>query len=152
MSRAPSNADEWYSDGLRFACTMCGNCCTGPEGVVWFTAEEGRRIAGLLGVDEKAFYRDYARKLDEGWSLNERRTEFGLDCVFLDRQSVPGKAVCGIYDARPTQCRTWPFWPDNLRTRRTWDQVKRRTPCPGMDSGKLVPIEQIRIQRDATSS
>lgn len=24
-----------------------------------------------------------------------------------------------------------------------------RTPCPGMNHGKLVPIEHIRIQRDA---
>jgi uncharacterized protein len=142
--------EEWYADGLRFSCTMCGNCCTGPEGAVWFTQEEGRRIAAQLGIQEGAFYRDYARKLEEGWSLNEKQSEHGLDCVFLDRTSMPGRAVCSIYHARPSQCRTWPFWPENLRSRRTWEIVKRRTPCPGMDSGKLVPIEQIRIQRDAS--
>jgi Fe-S-cluster containining protein len=53
-----------------------------------------------------------------------------------------------MYKARPSQCRTWPFWPENLKTKRHWESVKRVTPCPGMDSGKLVPIEQIRIQRD----
>jgi hypothetical protein len=26
--------------------------------------------------------------------------------------------------------------------------AKKHAPCPGMDRGKLVPIEQIRIQRD----
>ena len=101
-------------------------------------------------MDPKTFYKRYARRLDGRWSLTERETEHGLDCIFLDRESQPGKAVCSIYQARPAQCRTWPFWPENLRSKQTWDAVKRATPCPGMDRGKLVPVEQIRIQRDAT--
>lgn len=107
-------------------------------------------MAKARGVSEKTFYDRYARKVGRRWSLAEVRTKHGNDCVFLDRESVPGQAVCGIYKARPAQCRTWPFWPENLRTEKTWETVKRRTPCPGMDRGKIVPIEQIRIQRDAT--
>jgi Fe-S-cluster containining protein len=146
----PDSQKEWYADGLRFQCTQCGNCCTGPPGAVWLTQAEGRDIAGALKIDEASFYAQYARKLDNRWSLNEKRSQWGLDCIFLDRESVPGKAVCSIYGARPSQCRTWPFWPENIRTRRTWLEVKRRTPCPGMDVGKLVPIESIRIQRDTS--
>ena len=145
-----TSGGEWYADGLRFACTQCGNCCTGPTGFVWFTEEEGKALAKKLGVSEAEFYRDYARTIDGQWSLNERKTEHGFDCIFLDRDTVPGKAICGVYQARPMQCKTWPFWPENLRTQRTWLSVKRATPCPGMDSGNLVPIEKIRIQRDAT--
>ncbi|MCI0363258.1 MAG: YkgJ family cysteine cluster protein [Phycisphaerales bacterium] len=141
-------SDEWYAEGLRFTCTQCGNCCTGPAGAVWFNAEEGRAMAAKLGVPESEFYERYARRIDDLWSLIETETEHGLDCIFLDRRSVPGKAICSIYEARPTQCRTWPFWPENLRTKRHWETVKRVTPCPGMNSGKLVPIESIRIQRD----
>jgi Fe-S-cluster containining protein len=115
---------------------------------VWFSADEGRAMARQLGIDEAAFLERYGRKLDGQWSLIEQQTEHGYDCIFLDRKSVPGKAICGIYHARPTQCRTWPFWPENLKTKRAWEGVKRRTPCPGMDSGKVVPIESIRIQRD----
>jgi len=144
-----SPATEWYRDGLHFGCTQCGNCCTGPPGAVWFTPEEGRRLAALLGLSEVEFLNRHARKLPEGWSLNECQTEHGLDCVFLDRTSVPGKALCGVYQARPMQCRTWPFWPENLKSKRAWEETKRRTPCPGMDSGALVPIEKIRIQREA---
>ena len=118
--------------------------------MVWFTAAEGRRIADGLGLSEAVFKRRYARKIDGGWSLTEHRTEHGMDCVFLDRESVPGQAVCGIYENRPAQCRAWPFWPENLRTRRAWESTKRDTPCPGMDRGAFVPIEAIRIQRDAT--
>lgn len=143
------STNEWYADGLRFSCTQCGNCCTGPPGAVWFTPAEGRAIAARLGLEEAAFLRDYAHRIGGRWSLIERETEHGFDCIFLDRTSVPGKAICGIYEARPTQCRTWPFWTENLRTRRHWEAVKRVTPCPGMNSGKLVTIDQIRIQRDA---
>jgi hypothetical protein len=147
-----SSTTEWYADGLRFTCTQCGNCCTGPPGAVWFHQEEGRAIAAKLGVDEAEFYARFARRLDGRWSLNETQTEHGYDCEFLDRTSVPGKALCSIYEARPKQCRTWPFWPENLRTQRHWETVKRITPCPGMNSGKLIPIEQIRIQRDGITA
>lgn len=141
---------EWYEDGLRFACTQCGNCCTGPPGVVWFTEEEGRAMAKRLGVTEAEFYLDHAHKVDGRWSLNETLTEHGYDCAFLDRESVPGSAICSLYESRPAQCRTWPFWPENLSSKRAWYAAKKRTPCPGMDNGKLIRIEQIRIQRDAT--
>lgn len=143
---------EWYAGGLRFACTQCGNCCTGPPGAVWFTEAEGTVMAAALGIDESLFYRRHARRLNGHWSLREQHTEHGYDCVFLDRASVPGRAVCSLYGARPTQCRTWPFWPENLESPAAWETVKRGTPCPGMDAGTLVPIEAIRIQRDATES
>ncbi len=149
-STAPSASREWYAQGLRFQCTQCGNCCTGPPGTVWFASEDARAIAESLGVDEAAFYERYARKVDRRWSLTEHKTAHGYDCVFLDRESDPGKALCSIYKARPAQCRTWPFWPENLRSRRSWEDTKRATPCPGMNSGNLIPIEKIRILRDST--
>lgn len=141
---------EWYADGLRFECTQCGNCCSGPTGFVWFSAEEGRRMAAHLGIEESVFYERFARKLANRWSLREYHTkEHGFNCVFLDRESQPGNALCSIYPVRPTQCRTWPFWPENISSPPAWDAVKKRTPCPGMGRGTLIPIEQIRIQRDA---
>ena len=143
--------EEWYADGLRFECTQCGNCCTGPEGAVWFTEEEGRRMAERVGLDEATFLRRHARRLAPGWSLKERKTAYGFDCVFLDRDTVPGKAVCGLYEARPTQCRTWPFWKEVIESPEAWDAAKRTTPCPGMGRGSLVPVEAIRIQRDTLS-
>ena len=138
---------EWYADGLRFACTQCGNCCTGPPGAVWFTEDEGRRMAARLGMDEAAFYRRYARRTGGRWSLTEHETVHGFDCVFLDREQVPGKAVCRLYDARPSQCRTWPFWPENLESPEAWEEARRTTPCPGMGSGPVIPVASIRVQR-----
>src|SRR6185295_15652031 len=92
---------EWYAKGLRFECTMCGACCTGGAGYVAFTEAEGDRIAHRLGLTKAGFYERYAHKGSRGWSLNERKTEHGLDCIFLDRVSMPGKAICGLYEDRP---------------------------------------------------
>ncbi|MCK4872056.1 MAG: YkgJ family cysteine cluster protein [Phycisphaerales bacterium] len=145
---AKTHQNEWYADGLPFQCMECGGCCTGAPGFVWFTAEEGRAMAEALDMTEAAFHRMFAHMFGKRWSLKERKTQHGLDCVLLDRETVPGKAVCRVYAARPAQCRTWPFWPENLRSPETWRQAAKQ--CPGINQGNVVPIEQIRIQRDAT--
>ncbi len=129
---------------------MCGNCCTGPEGVVMFTPAEGKVMAEKLGMAEDAFLAKYTRRIaGTQRSLNEKKTSFGNDCVFLDRETMPGKAVCGLYEARPTQCRTWPFWEGNLRSRKAWEATKKHVPCPGMDVGPVHSLQQIRIALEA---
>lgn len=145
-STQPDPPNEWYADGLRFECTLCGACCTGPSGYVTFTPEEGRRIAARLGLPEQSFLRDYTRDTTAGRSINEVRTKHGYDCVFLDRGAIPGKAVCSLYEDRPTQCRTFPFWPEHIRTPRDWQRLARE--CEGIGRGPVIPIEAIRIQRD----
>ncbi|MBL9118743.1 MAG: YkgJ family cysteine cluster protein [Phycisphaerae bacterium] len=148
MEPTSEPASVWYQDGLRFECTQCGNCCTGGPGAVWFTPDEGRAMAASLGLDEEEFLRRYSRRIGTRRSLNEHRGERGFDCTFLDRTSLPGKAVCGIYAVRPQQCRTWPFWPENIESDAAWAEAKARTPCPGMGRGRLYSFVEIRIQRD----
>jgi Fe-S-cluster containining protein len=146
---------EWYADGLKFTCTQCGNCCTGPEGYVWINEAEIKAMADHFKLLPFEFLRRYARKLNGRWSLNEIEFEGQYDCVFLAEDPATGRRGCSIYPVRPTQCRTWPFWPELLKSKRTYAEVGRR--CPGTKaglegSGKLYPIEQIRILRDATPS
>jgi len=145
----PQSNKEWFEDGLRFECTLCGACCTGPPGYVAFTRAEAEAIASAIGVSVDALYRDYAHELPGvGWSLRELKTKHGLDCVFLDRASQPGKAVCSVHSVRPAQCRTWPFWPENIENERAWRRTAKS--CEGIGQGDFVPVEAIRIQRDAT--
>ena len=139
---------DWYAEkGLRFTCTQCGNCCTGPPGYVWFDAAEARGMADYLNVSEAEFRREDAHKVHGRWSLNERRGPDGHDCVFLDREEG-GKALCSIYPVRPQQCRTWPFWKENLESEESWEGAKQV--CPGSGKGELYPVKQIRILRDST--
>lgn len=144
--------DEWFDKpddagvpGLRFACTLCGNCCSGPEGYVLVSDEEVSALAHRLGVTFAEFIRAYTHETSRGRSLTEKPSPGGLDCVFLDREKVPGKAVCGVYEDRPAQCRTWPFWRSNLGSRWSWKRAAAM--CPGMNSGPRFTPLQIRGAR-----
>jgi uncharacterized protein len=144
---------EWFTEpdatgkaGLSFACTMCGNCCTGPEGYILVNEEEIEALAKRLGLPRDEFVERYTHKMYLGRSLNEKLTSFGQDCVFLDREKIPGKAVCGVYEDRPRQCRTWPFWRSVVKSRNTWERAKKT--CPGIDNGKRYTVQQIRVMRE----
>jgi hypothetical protein len=138
---------DWFEDGLCFSCMQSGNCCTGPPGAVWFTDEEGKEMARKLKISLDDFYKRYTRKVGTRWSLTENVISGKYDCVFLDRDTE--KPSCKLYEARPLQCRTWPFWRENLRSAESWRRAKNETPCSGMDSGTLVPASKIRIIRDS---
>jgi len=50
------------------------------------------------------------------------------------------KQYCG-----PLQCRTFPFWPENLKSHFRWSQLKQF--CRGIDQGKHHSIEKIEEKR-----
>src|SRR6476660_8667816 len=111
--------EPWYGDGLKFTCSTCGNCCTGGPGFVFISKEEIGRLAGHLGLTVYEVVERYCRKIDGQFSLVERRNARGeYDCIFLkeippemgnEGQVRQTRRVCGVYEARPLQCRTWPF-------------------------------------------
>jgi len=138
-----ASREKWYADGLRFECTQCGNCCSGPPGFVWVTREESRRIAEYIKSADKTLGPEHKRRVGLRHSLTEKPDG---DCIFLKREG--GKTRCGIYPVRPLQCRTWPFWSENLRSADAWQDTARR--CPGMNSGKhygFVAIEEVRRRK-----
>ena len=158
----PTSADDekvWYQQGLKFTCTTCGNCCTGGPGYVWITDEEVARLAEYLTLSVEETMERYCRRLHGKISLNEVRGTGGTyDCVFLKEIKPPranrrgeaivqARRVCGIYEARPLQCRTWPFWPENLDTKQAW-QVETRK-CPGMNTGRHYTRGQVEAVRDS---
>ncbi|MGC9258599.1 MAG: YkgJ family cysteine cluster protein [Phycisphaerae bacterium] len=141
--REPQAVPPWYSSGLRFKCTQCGNCCGGGPGYVWLTLDDMSRIAEFLNLPFNDFTRKYVRKTQGAFSLVERP---GYDCIFLNR--ADGKATCGIYAVRPTQCRTWPFWDMNLQSPQAWTHAAAR--CPGMCDGDAPTYSLVHIEKCRT--
>ena len=74
----------WYSDGLAFTCSQCGNCCTGPPGYVWISREEIGRLAEFLKLPAEEVIQRFCRRFGDRLSLKERKTLQGqYDCIFL---------------------------------------------------------------------
>jgi Fe-S-cluster containining protein len=129
----PKSTSPWYRDGLAFSCTRCGACCTGAPGFVWVTPEEIEQLAKLRGEPTERFSAKYVRQIGERYSLIEKP---GGDCIFWDKT-----AGCTVYPARPSQCRTWPFWPENVETPADWKYT--REICPGSGHGRLYSVDEI---------
>ena len=132
----------WIEDkGLTFKCTGCGACCTGAEGFVWLEETDIQRLMDYLKVDRETFLATYCRKVGKKISLIEDPKTY--DCVFLkDRK-------CRLYNARPKQCRVYPFWDEVIKTKASWDEEVAYCEGINYNGGKTFSkeeIEEIRRQ------
>jgi hypothetical protein len=129
----------WYKNGLKFKCTGCGKCCTGEPGYVWISEDEMEEMAAYLKITPKEFEKKYVRHAFGRLALIEKRVSY--DCVFLkDKQ-------CLVYGARPSQCRKFPWWNENLRSSEQWKETAKM--CEGIDhpDAPLTSFEQIEEER-----
>ncbi len=116
-------------DGFNFAfnpkaCNECqGRCCTGESGYIYVTKTEALAICEDLGVNIKQLVSKYLFKKGYRYSIKENKIGESYECVFYDRVSNG----CKIYNARPNQCKTFPFW-DYFKSR--IDELKDE--CPGI--------------------
>jgi uncharacterized protein len=105
-------------------CESCeGRCCTGESGYIYLSKDEIIAIASLLELDLDTFAKRYLFQKNYKYSLKEVQYNDSYDCIFFDRN----KNGCSIYEARPLQCRTFPFW-DYFKQR--VDILKLE--CPGI--------------------
>lgn len=126
---------EWYSEGLNFTCSQCGDCCTGAPGVVWVTEPELQEIAECLDKPVGEIRLFHTRTVRGRLSLTEYQNG---DCTFFDSE----KRHCTVYESRPIQCRTWPFWRSNLESEEKWNQVCED--CPGAGEGTFFSLDEVR--------
>ncbi|OYP34151.1 YkgJ family cysteine cluster protein [Rhodopirellula sp. MGV] len=144
-SKPKQRADKkspWYRDGLSFECTQCGQCCSGEPGYVWVDEEEIESMAVQMKLSVDDFEAKFIRKVGVDKSLREYPDG---DCILLD----PEKRNCLVYEGRPIQCRTWPFWDSTLKTKRDWKETC--DVCPGAGTGKLYSFDEIEVQRKKKS-
>jgi len=90
------------------------------------------RLAEYLGLSEREFKNEYTTMDDGDLVLKMDQP----DCPLLDGRR------CSVYDARPGQCRTFPFWEEALESKTAWQRLG--TFCPGVDQGELHTLSTIR--------
>ena len=106
------------------ACSLCSaRCCTGESGYIHVNNQEIENIAQYIDLSVDEFMQKYLFKNGYKYSIKERKMSESYECAFYDRASNG----CVIYEVRPAQCRTFPFW-DYFKAR--VDELKLE--CPGV--------------------
>lgn len=127
---------SFYAQGLRFECTGCGDCCRARNGKpswVYVTIDERRALARQLKLSTSTFTRKYCERTHGFFHLRSPSS----DCVFLEG------GRCGVYAARPGQCRTFPFWRENMSAK-VWGDVARE--CEGVGRGRTWSVAEIEVR------
>ena len=88
-------------------CVVCGGkCCIGESGYIWIDENEIQKLADFFGILKDEFKEIYLLKFGNRYTIKEKSFEDGYACIFFDEKNKN----CGIYEFRPSQCRSFPFW------------------------------------------
>jgi Fe-S-cluster containining protein len=123
----------FYIEGIRFECQGEGKCCVtrGRYSYIYLSFSDRRRLATHFGISTTEFTAKYTEKEDGRCQMKNA----DKDCPFFKNDR------CDVYAARPWQCRTWPFWPENM-DKTMWE--REVVPyCPGVGKGRLYTAEEI---------
>lgn len=126
--------DPWFDPGLKFKCTGCGKCCTGEAGFVFLSPEDIERLSAHLQITTKEFVQKYTRIVNAQIALLDSKN---AECIFLKENR------CNVYEARPVQCRTFPWWLQNIRSPEAWAEAARD--CEGINhsDAEITPSDKI---------
>ena len=124
----------FYSKGLKFSCARCSYCCRHESGYVFLSVKDSLLLCSALNIDYQNFVSRYCRWIDSAYgkkklSLKEKAN---YDCIFWESD---GKEGCSVYNARPLQCRSFPFWSSILASPLAWKNASND--CPGMNKGEV---------------
>lgn len=139
-----SKNTPWWHQGIQFKCQGSGKCCVSRDeyGYVYMTKEDRIRMAKTLKISTTEFTKNYCEKEDGIFHLIDGKEG---RCHFLENNK------CGIYEGRPTQCRTWPFWPEVMNAK-VWKKEVASF-CPGIGKGRIWTkneiLEQLNSQIDS---
>ncbi len=125
---------KFWQNGIQFECQGTGKCCMarGKYGYVYLTKQDRKRLAQFLNLPEAEFLNKHCTRKNGHWHLKNP----DQNCAFLE-----GKQ-CTVYEGRPIQCRTWPFWPENMNAK-TWNEEVLPF-CAGINQGKTYSAAEIK--------
>ena len=132
----------FYKDGLNFSCQRCSFCCGHSPGYVYLSRADLDGLCEHLNMSVRDFVAKYCRWADYyyGKQVLALLEKPNYDCIFWDNG-------CTVYEGRPSQCRTYPFWAWIVKDKETWDDVAKE--CPGMRAanGRHWTFEEIEANR-----
>jgi Fe-S-cluster containining protein len=123
----------FFDKGIRFQCQRCGMCCTGEPGIVYADQDEISLMAAFLEIPRQVLEERFLNPFRKGFTIRE--AEDGR-CIFYENG-------CAVYPVRPLQCRTFPFWFQNMRSPKAWGEACLL--CPGIGRGRLYTKEEILL-------
>ena len=127
---------EIFKKGINFQCQGSSNCCVsrGNYGYVYLSKKDLIKIAKYFNLTTDLFKKKYCEFSDDYLHLRELNNNG--NCQFLINKK------CSIYTARPIQCRTWPFWKENMNAKKWKGEIIDF--CPGIGKGKLISASTIQ--------
>jgi len=132
-----SEEKPFYGWGLRFSCIRCSACCRYESGYVFLSAKDVGRLKSAFKMGDEEFIKTYCRWVPSAngslqLSLKEKSN---YDCIFWKAEAGAStrEGACSVYEARPLQCRTFPFWSSVVDSSESWEMVA--ADCPGMGKG-----------------
>ena len=127
---------EFFKKGIKFKCQGSSNCCVsrGSYGFVYLSKKDLIKISKYLNLSINLFKKKYCEYSDGYLHLKE--ININGNCQFLENKK------CSIYTARPMQCRTWPFWKENMNIKK-WNKEIINF-CPGIGKGRLISSSMIQ--------
>jgi Fe-S-cluster containining protein len=149
---------SYLEKGIEFSCQMCGKCCTGlNEGEVYLYEKDVLRLTKLLNIRGIKHLREFAEKyfkiVDDSFFWKEPGAQRGKTyrykslgfkftgedehCHFLKNN------ICTVHEARPFQCRSFPFWQMMVSSKKNFDTYTKK--CKGLQllKGKFHTREEI---------
>jgi Fe-S-cluster containining protein len=102
---------------------------------VFLSEADAANISKSLDMTMDEFIKVYCRWVD--WEDGDRlslKEKSSLDCIFWDEG-------CLIYETRPIQCKTYPFWAYMLDSEEVWRFTT--SDCPGAGTGNIVSGDYI---------
>lgn len=134
---------------MNFACqeSCGGKCCTfawqgDDNSFIFLTKFDQFRLISFLRKSLESFaqlgefsFTGFIDKPSRQWYL----TGDSNGCQFFK----DGK--CTVYEARPTQCRTFPYWPRNIVDGKFTTDVTNS--CPGINLGNSLQADELMKQQ-----